>query len=159
MIPSRDPQAPCWIACFNKHPPLPYCCKRLSMCTWIKCFKSHVPWWPKQLPVVQLLVRLALRHWQLWATHNNVSSPSSDPLNLQEQQQDELQQILQECLGDLLVPLALSTLAPTYWQLAASSASSFQHNHHHNPNHTRRLDPGAKLILRLGLYRLLLQWI
>lgn len=75
-------------------------------------------------------------------------------------------QILHDALGDLLVPLpctttdgASSSLAKTFWELCTKSPpkrNSSSSRYKKNPNYQRLLlDPGAKVLLRLGLYRLL----
>jgi hypothetical protein len=57
-------------------------------------------------------------------------------------------QILQQVFQELLVPLDSSSVIQTYWRLSMTCRAS-------HTNTKQMLDPGAKLLLRLGLYRLL----
>jgi hypothetical protein len=78
---------------------------------------------------------------------------------------EQLLPTLHENLGELLVPLVSpsssisnanknSSFVKTFWDLSCNSVASSSSSSAMN-NTTTALDPGAKMILRLGLYRLL----
>jgi hypothetical protein len=79
---------------------------------------------------------------------------------------EQLLPTLHENLGELLVPLVSpsssisnasknSSFVKTFWDLSCNSVASSSSSSSAMNNTTTALDPGAKMILRLGLYRLL----
>ena len=76
-----------------------------------------------------------------------------------EQRNQDIMSILREFLGDLLVPLPLSSLPKAHWQLAKSASRRQRGGTTSGGDGISYLDPGAKLLLRMTLYRVVQQQI